>query len=157
MLYERENESRSTVEVKLGWPQKGARKALTAATAVQFAGFKVQHTYGATEEQLMTEEEKTARPKEQQMAIQIDAHQGTGVYSNLMMISHRKEEFILDFLFLQPQRSQQGQPVATLRSRVITSPEHAKRVLRALQENIQRYENAYGTIEEATDMPKMVH
>lgn len=93
----------------------------------------------------------------QQIQIQIDPHQGTGVYSNLMMISHRQEEFILDFLFLQPQRSPQGQAVATLRSRVITSPEHAKRVLRALQENVRRYEEHFGVIEEATDLPKVTH
>jgi hypothetical protein len=47
--------------------------------------------------------------------------------------------------------------VATLRSRVITSPEHAKRILRALQENLARYENMYGPIQEATDMPKVMH
>jgi hypothetical protein len=44
-----------------------------------------------------------------------------------------------------------------LRSRVITSPEHAKRILRALQENLRRYEESFGTIEEATDMPKVMH
>ena len=98
-------------------------------------------------------------PKEQQnqIQVQIDAQHATGVYSNLMMITHRKEEFILDFLFLQPQRAPQGQAVATLRSRVITSPEHAKRILRALQENLRRYEESFGTIEEATDMPKVMH
>jgi len=105
----------------------------------------------------MADEGKTAPAAEQQIQIQIDNQQGTGVYSNLMMISHRKEEFILDFLFLQPQRSSQGQGVATLRSRVITSPEHAKRILRALQENLRRYEESFGTIEEATDMPKVMH
>ena len=106
----------------------------------------------------MADDDKTAKPADQQqIAIQIDPHQGTGVYSNLMMISHRKEEFILDFLFLQPQRAPQGQSVATLRSRVITSPEHAKRILRALQENIRRYEDSFGIIEEATDMPKVMH
>jgi hypothetical protein len=105
----------------------------------------------------MADEAKPAQAPEQQIQIQIDAQQGTGVYSNLMMISHRKEEFILDFLFLQPQRSTQGQAVATLRSRVITSPEHAKRILRALQENLRRYEENFGTIEEATDMPKVMH
>jgi len=93
----------------------------------------------------------------QQIQIQVDPHQGTGVYSNLMMISHRQEEFILDFLFLQPQRSPQGQAVATLRSRVITSPEHAKRILRALQENVRRYEESFGPIAEATDLPKVTH
>ncbi len=97
------------------------------------------------------------KPNEQQIAIQVDAAQGPGVYSNLMMISHRKEEFILDFLFLQPQRAPHGQSVATLRSRVITSPEHAKRILRALQENQRRYEDNFGIIEESTDLPKITH
>jgi hypothetical protein len=105
----------------------------------------------------MADEPKAQKPADQQISIQIDPAQATGVYSNLMMISHRKEEFILDFLFLQPQRGSQGQSVATLRSRVITSPEHTKRILRALQENIRRYEQTYGVIEEATDMPKMMH
>ena len=71
-------------------------------------------------------------PKEQQnqIQVQIDAQHATGVYSNLMMITHRKEEFILDFLFVQPQRTPQGQPIANLRSRVITTPEHMKRILK---------------------------
>ena len=105
----------------------------------------------------MADEPKAQKPNEQQIAIQIEPAQATGVYSNLMMISHRKEEFILDFLFLQPQRGTQGQSVATLRSRVIASPEHTKRILRALQENVRRYEESYGVIEEATDMPKIMH
>ncbi len=94
---------------------------------------------------------------EQQIAVQIDPKSGEGVYSNLMMITHRKEEFILDFMFLQPQRAERGRSVATLRSRVITSPEHAKRILRALQENVARYEASYGEIKEATDIPKVMH
>jgi hypothetical protein len=95
--------------------------------------------------------------QEQQIQIQIDSASGFGVYSNLMMISHRKEEFILDFLFVQPQRTPQGQSVANLRARVITTPEHTKRILRALQENIRRYEDAFGAIQEATDLPKIMH
>ena len=74
-----------------------------------------------------------------------------------MMVSHRKEEFILDFLFVQPQHAAQGQSVATLRSRVVTTPEHAKRIVHALQENIQRYEAAFGATSEATDLPRNVH
>ena len=92
-----------------------------------------------------------------QISIQMDAQNATGVYSNLMMISHRKEEFILDFLFVQPQRTPQGQAVANLRSRVITTPEHMKRILKAMEENISRYEQTFGVIHEATDMPKVVH
>ena len=102
----------------------------------------------------MSEEDKT---KQEQISIQTDAQTVVGVYSNLMMISHRKEEFILDFLFVQPQRSPQGQAVANLRARVITSPEHMKRILKAMQENIRRYEQSFGLIEEATDMPKVSH
>jgi hypothetical protein len=94
---------------------------------------------------------------EQQIQIQMDPANALGVYSNLMMVSHRKEEFILDFLFVQPQRSAQGQAIAHLRSRVITTPEHMKRILKAIEENISRYEATFGPIQAATDMPKVVH
>ena len=100
-------------------------------------------------------EEPTA--PQQQLSIQIDPEHATGVYSNLMMISHRKEEFILDFLFVQPQRTAQGQAVANLRSRIITTPEHMQRILKAIEENISRYEQAFGPIQAATDMPKVMH
>jgi hypothetical protein len=111
---------------------------------------QVTHSQGAR----MADEPKEPQ---NQISIQMDPHSATGVYSNLMMISHRKEEFVLDFLFVQPQRSPQGQAVANLRSRVITSPEHMKRILKAMQENISRYEKAFGPIQEATDLPKVVH
>jgi len=102
----------------------------------------------------MADEPKT---QQNEIQIQMDAQNATGVYSNLMMISHRKEEFILDFLFVQPQRAPQGQAIANLRSRVITSPEHVKRILKAIEENISRYEATFGPIQAATDMPKVVH
>jgi hypothetical protein len=98
-----------------------------------------------------------ATPHQHQIQIQIDPQQASGVYSNLMMITHRKEEFILDFLFVQPQRTPQGQALANLRSRVITSPEHMKRILKAIEENLARYEAAFGPIQEATDIPKVTH
>ena len=104
----------------------------------------------------MSDETKPKQP-DNQMSIQTDAQTVVGVYSNLMMITHRKEEFILDFLFVQPQRTPQGQSVANLRSRIITSPEHMKRIVKAMQENIRRYEESFGIIEEATDMPKITH
>ena len=102
----------------------------------------------------MADEPKT---QQNQIQIQIDGQNATGVYSNLMMITHRKEEFILDFLFVQPQKTPQGQAVANLRSRVITTPEHMKRILKAMEENIGRYEQTFGVIHEATDMPKVMH
>ncbi len=97
-------------------------------------------------------------PKHQhQMSIHSDPEIAAGVYSNLMMINHRKEEFILDFLFVQPQAAGQGQAVANLRSRVVASPEHLKRIVRAMGENLRRYEEKYGPIEEAKDLPKALH
>jgi hypothetical protein len=92
----------------------------------------------------------------QGLAIQADPATAVGAYANLLMISHRREEFVLDFLFVQPQRGPAGEAVATLRSRVISSPAHAKRVLRALEENLRRYEAAFGEIEEAEDPPTTV-
>lgn len=108
----------------------------------------------------MADDENSEQPHQhhhhRQMAVQADPATSLGVYANLMMVSHRKEEFILDFLFVPPQQSSAGQSAA-LRSRVITTPEHAKRIVRALQENIQRYEAAFGAISEATDLPRNVH
>jgi len=101
--------------------------------------------------------DETKQQPGHQMQIQIEPQHANGVYSNLMMISHRKEEFILDFLFVQPQRTPQGQSIANLRSRVVTTPEHMKRILKAIEENIGRYEATFGPIEVATDMPKVVH
>src|ERR1700687_788246 len=98
----------------------------------------------------MADEPKT---QQNEIQIQMDAQNATGVYSNLMMTTHRKEEFILDFLLVQPQRAPQGQAIANLRSRVITSPEHVKRILKAIEENISRYEATFGPIQAATDMP----
>src|SRR5262249_4310638 len=88
----------------------------------------------------------------QAMTVQADAAVTPGVYCNLTMIAHRREEFVLDFLFMQPQRGASGEALASLRARVISSPEHTKRVLRALEENVRRYEAAFGPIEESTDL-----
>ncbi len=107
----------------------------------------------------MADDEKSGSTPHQhhhQMAVQADPATSLGVYANLMMVSHRKEEFILDFLFVPPQQQATNQ-TAALRSRVITTPEHAKRIVRALQENIQRYEASFGVISEATDLPRSVH
>ena len=90
-----------------------------------------------------------ARP----VSIQADATITPGVYSNLAMITHRKEEFVLDFLFVQPQSGAKGEAVAQLRARIIASPGHTKRVLRALEENVRRYEAQFGRIEEAEPPP----
>jgi len=71
-----------------------------------------------------------------------------GHYANMAQISHTKEEFALDFILMLP-------PAAQLQSRVLLSPGHAKRLVKALQENIEKYEGAHGKIEEA-EPPKEV-
>lgn len=82
--------------------------------------------------------------QQQQQQIQIKALDEIlkGVYANNMQVGHTKEEFIFDFINLFP-------PQGILTSRVIMSPGHAKRVLRALDENIKKYEQKFGKIAEA--------
>lgn len=65
-----------------------------------------------------------------------------GRYSNLLRITHTREEFILDFINLAP-------PQGVVTARIITSPGHLKRIIRALSANMDRYEKTFGTIEEA--------
>ena len=67
-----------------------------------------------------------------------------GRYSNLLRITHTREEFILDFINLVP-------PQGIVTSRLITSPGHLERIIRALSANMERYEKTFGTIQEAPD------
>jgi len=76
-----------------------------------------------------------------QIQIELPEDEATGTYSNLVMISHSPSEFILDFISVMP-----GAPKAKVVKRMVLSPDHAKRLLNALSENIQRYENENGTI-----------
>ena len=67
-----------------------------------------------------------------------------GVYANNMVVSHTKEEFILDFIMVAP-------PTGTVTARVIVSPGHMKRVLEALRDNLSKYEKSFGTIQIAEE------
>ena len=80
-------------------------------------------------------------PKDQQLNISIDENIADGVYSNLAIINHSAAEFIVDFIALMP-----GAPKAKVKSRIILTPEHAKRLHKALGDNIQRFEQANGKI-----------
>lgn len=66
-----------------------------------------------------------------------------GIYSNLAIISHSSSEFILDFVKMMP-----GLPKAKVKSRVILTPEHAKRLYMALADNIKKYEASFGSIKD---------
>ena len=86
--------------------------------------------------------EPKQKPKQVRMQIQVDDDVAQGVYVNMALVSHTDAEFTLDFAYLQPQA-----PRAKVRSRVITSPRHVKRLVAVLQENLARYETQHGPIE----------
>ncbi len=84
-----------------------------------------------------------------QMNIEISEEIADGVYSNLAIISHSNQEFVLDFVRMMP-----NVPKAKVKSRIILSPSHAKRLMNALEENIKKYEDQNGPIQDGgTPMP----
>jgi hypothetical protein len=84
------------------------------------------------------------QPKQPQIQIKADEKELQGLYSNLVMIHHNAEEFSLNFIYVFP-----NVPQGKLLSSIIVSPGHAKRLLRAMAENISRYEAQFGPIPEA--------
>ena len=88
----------------------------------------------------------------QQIQVELDDVTAQGMYANLVLINHNENEFILDFAFLPP-----GNPRAKVRSRLISSPRHTKRLLIALQKNLERFEERFGTIELGEDESQIVH
>lgn len=79
-----------------------------------------------------------------QINIELSEEIAEGIYSNLAMITHSNAEFIIDFIKLMP-----GIPKAKVKSRVILTPQHAKRLLRALQDNISKFEAIHGSIKDS--------
>lgn len=84
----------------------------------------------------------------QKLNINLPAEVAEGTYSNLAIISHSQSEFVLDFIRVMP-----GVDKANVKSRIILTPEHAKRLLMALQENIDRYEDEHGSVDVGQKMP----
>ena len=83
-----------------------------------------------------------------QVQIELKEDVAQGTYANLAIITHSSSEFVLDFIRMLP-----GMPKAGVQSRVILVPEHAKRLLFALQENIDKYERVFGPIRVPDDRP----
>ena len=77
-----------------------------------------------------------------QLQIELKPEVAEGTYSNLAILTHSSSEFILDFVGMMP-----GMQKAEVRSRVVMAPEHAKRLLFALQDNLQKYEQQFGEIQ----------
>ncbi|RGL00528.1 DUF3467 domain-containing protein [Prevotella disiens] len=85
----------------------------------------------------------------QQLQIDLSPEVAKGVYTNFQIISHSNTEFVLDFISMLP-----GLQKAQVASRVIIAPEHAKRLLAALSENVMRYEQEFGKIELPNQQPR---
>ncbi|WP_234736406.1 DUF3467 domain-containing protein [Tellurirhabdus bombi] len=90
--------------------------------------------------------EEQKQEQESQINIELTEEIAEGTYANLAMIAHSNSEFIIDFIRLMP-----GVPKAKVKSRIILTPEHAKRLLSALKENIRKYEEAFGDINGADE------
>jgi hypothetical protein len=78
-----------------------------------------------------------------QLNIEISDEVGEGIYSNLAVITHSPAEFIVDFVKMMP-----GVPKAKVKARIILTPQHAKRLYKALKENVAKYESAHGEIKD---------
>lgn len=89
------------------------------------------------------------QPRPNQLNIEISEEVADGIYSNLAIITHSNSEFVLDFVRVMP-----GVPKAKVKSRVLLTPQHAKRLMRALADNVQKFEAVHGPIRE-TDMPEI--
>jgi len=89
--------------------------------------------------------------QKQQLDIEIDDTVADGIYSNLAIINHSHSEFILDFVNIMP-----GKPKAKVKSRIVLTPQHTKRLLKALAENVQRFEKTYGEIKEP-EQSQLIH
>ncbi len=83
-----------------------------------------------------------------QLQIELKEEVAQGTYANLAIITHSSSEFILDFVRVMP-----GMPKAGVQSRIVLAPEHAKRLLRALEENIGKYERVFGPIRMLDEQP----
>ena len=84
------------------------------------------------------------KDKQNQLNIELGEDVAEGIYSNLAVITHSNSEFIIDFVRIMP-----GVPKAKVKSRIVLTPQHAKRLFRALQDNISKYESIHGNIKDA--------
>ncbi|MGV9011209.1 MAG: DUF3467 domain-containing protein [Flavobacteriales bacterium] len=95
----------------------------------------------------MADEKHQAQPN--QLNIEISEEVADGIYSNLAIITHSNSEFVLDFVRVMP-----GVPKAKVKARLLLTPQHAKRLMRALADNVQKFEAVHGGIRES-DMPEI--
>lgn len=92
--------------------------------------------------------ENDNQKKQGQINIELDEKVADGIYSNLAIINHSVSEFVVDFVSIMP-----GIPKSKVKSRIILTPQHAKRFLKALGDNVARFENAHGEIKDYEQPP----
>ncbi|MBP9725530.1 MAG: DUF3467 domain-containing protein [Bacteroidia bacterium] len=85
-----------------------------------------------------------------QLNIELSEEVAEGTYSNLAIITHSSSEFVIDFVRIMP-----GVPKAKVKSRVLLTPQHAKRLMMALNDNITRFEESFGEVTIDQDFPDM--
>lgn len=85
---------------------------------------------------------------ENQLNIELSEEVAEGIFSNLAIITHSSTEFVLDFIRVMP-----GVPKAKVKSRIILTPEHAKRLMMAMIENMEKYESQHGHIKTHDEVP----
>lgn len=86
--------------------------------------------------------------QEGHLNIELDEKTAEGIYSNLAIINHSVTEFIVDFISIMP-----GAPKAKVKSRIILTPQHAKRLSKAIAENVKRFEKSHGEIKDYEQGP----
>ncbi|MEY2905067.1 MAG: hypothetical protein RJA52_1083 [Bacteroidota bacterium] len=96
----------------------------------------------------MSDPKNPTNPAQNQLNIELSEEVAEGIYSNLAIISHSHAEFVVDFVRILP-----NVPKAKVKSRIILTPQHAKRLLKALADNLNKYEAQFGEIEEPEQPP----
>lgn len=91
---------------------------------------------------------KDNKNNEQQLNIELPENIADGVYANLAIINHSATEFVLDFVSIMP-----GKPKAKVQSRIVLTPQHAKRLVKALVDNVRKFEQAHGEIKDTEQLP----
>jgi len=115
---------------------------------------KGKHIYtrwGKDIKEVKTMSETEGEKKNAQLQVELDDNTAQGVYANIAFITHTETEFVMDFIYAQPQ-----QPKAKVRARVISSPVHTKKLLQALAASVNKYEKQFGEIKISSEAEKKI-
>jgi len=91
----------------------------------------------------MAEQKKPNQQQQGQINVELDENIAEGIYSNLAIINHSQSEFVVDFITIMP-----GVPKSKVKSRIILTPQHAKRLVKAMSDNVRKFEKQHGEIKD---------